>query len=387
MHRLVTWLLTLLFPTALSAQDVHVTALGDTILTHILAKVESVIAKRAKTTPDTVFLPAPAPTPEPAPAPAPTPAPVPAKLGVAFGVWHLPPASYASTAYTGAYLGYGTVVSASTPAGVLAQIAQAKAAGRRLMLNLVGRKSASTGGPDMTYYLSTLNAWKPYAAQLATYVEDGTVIGTVLADEPNCASCWRGKTWTVAQMQQVATATRELVPNIPRGFRVAPAWLKRLNAPALYAELDFAWLQYEGPLHLPCAKAITTCIDNASAAATSIRLKLVTGMNTLDGGDGSSGIPGTFTNAATVKRWQLSAAEVLQYGLPLVTDPRVCAVLSWRYGTNATKAQINSRMTDQQLADIVSFDTRMRAPLDSVARVAARQPVRSCGKPGVRSPD
>jgi hypothetical protein len=71
---------------------------------------------------------------------------------------------------------------------------------------------------------------------------------------------------------------------------------------------------------------------------------------------------------------------VLKYGLPLVTDPRVCAVLSWRYGANATKVQINSRMTDQQLADVLSFDARVQPQLDSVAKVAAQQPARSCAK-------
>jgi hypothetical protein len=298
--------------------------------------------------------------------------------GVAFGPWHLPPTSYATTTYTGAYLGYSTIVSAGTPAGFLDQIRVAKSAGRRLMVNLVGRKASSTGGPDMPYYLAGVAAMQPYAAALQAYADSGTILGVVIADEPNCGGCWGGKPWTVAQMQQAAAAIQALVPTIARGFRVDPSFLASLNAPNLVTLLDFAWLQYEGPLHTPCARQLSDCITSASTAATGLGLKLVMGVNTLDGGDGSSGVPGTFTNAASVNRWQLSAAEVLKYGLALVTDPRVCAVLSWRYGANATKPQINSGMTDTQLASILSFDTRVKPQMDSVARTAARQPARSC---------
>ncbi len=38
------------------------------------------------------------------------------------------------------------------------------------------------------------------------------------------------------------------------------------------------------------------------------------GLNYVDGGDGSSKILGTYTNARQVNRWQMSAAEVRKVG-------------------------------------------------------------------------
>ena len=73
-------------------------------------------------------------------------------------------------------------------------------------------------------------------------------------------------------------------------------------------------------------------------------------MNYLNGGDGSSGIPGTELHP---ELWQMSAAELAHVGTVLAGAPYACALLSWRH-----HAPFESR------ADI-------RAALDSVARVAA----------------
>jgi hypothetical protein len=49
-------------------------------------------------------------------------------------------------------------------------------------------------------------------------------------------------------------------------------------------------------------------------------------MNLLDGGDGSSGVPGNRS-----ERWEMSPAEVVRVGTVLAQTPYTCALLSWRY--------------------------------------------------------
>lgn len=304
-------------------------------------------------------------------------------LGVLFGPWHLPSDEYGTYPATGAYLGWQTVASARSPAEFMEQLREAKGARLSIFVNLVPRKAAPYGGPDLTSYLKSLQIWKPYAGELQELAEDGVVAGIVGADEPECSSCWRGEAWTDEQMIQVAEATEALIPGVPFGFREKPTELTR-RSPELIRMLDFGWWQDEGPLHP--AKAPKTAAGRLAAeitAAKSLGVSLVTGMNVLDGGDGSSGIPGTYRNASSkeVNRWQMSPAEVLANGTLFLTAPEACAVVDWRYARNPTMTQFQGA-TNEQFAAIASFEDRIKPQLDSLARLARSMPPRSCRRPG-----
>jgi hypothetical protein len=102
------------------------------------------------------------------------------------------------------------------------------------------------------------------------------------------------------------------------------------------------------------------------AAAKARGLGLVLSLNVLDGGCGSptsaclSGIPGTdvwgtFENAAGVRRYQMSAAELREYAKVFIAEPYNCALLPWRYSVTYARKGF---MTDQQYNGIVNFDQR-----------------------------
>jgi hypothetical protein len=62
--------------------------------------------------------------------------------------------------------------------------------------------------------------------------------------------------------------------------------------------------------------------------AKRLKLGLIFGVNYLNGGDGSSGIPGT---AAHPDWWEMSTAELVHVGTVLAETPYSCAFLSWHY--------------------------------------------------------
>jgi hypothetical protein len=84
------------------------------------------------------------------------------------------------------------------------------------------------------------------------------------------------------------------------------------------------------------------------ALAKQLGLGLVFGMNYLNAGDGSSGIPGT---ASHPDHWQMSPAEVYRVGALLVQAPYSCAFLSWHYAAKFVGRQ-----------DVRAAWTRSRGP-------------------------
>jgi hypothetical protein len=53
---------------------------------------------------------------------------------------------------------------------------------------------------------------------------------------------------------------------------------------------------------------------------------VIGGLNVLDGGNGSSGIPGTYGT-----KWAMSASELRTYGSVMLAPTYVCGFLMWKY--------------------------------------------------------
>ncbi len=82
--------------------------------------------------------------------------------------------------------------------------------------------------------------------------------------------------------------------------------------------------------------------DQTVADAKALGMGLIIGMNTLDGGDGSSRIPGTYNLNTVSNRWQMSAAEVERAGTVFAKEPYVCAVLDWRFSPTVTSSNYSA---------------------------------------------
>jgi hypothetical protein len=93
--------------------------------------------------------------------------------------------------------------------------------------------------------------------------------------------------------------------------------------------------------------------DVETAAAQQRGLKLVFGLNYLDGGDGSSRVAGTYKNASSkkVNRWQMSAEEVRRVGAVFAAAPYACAVLN-RNTTAAFDSRAGMREAKQYVANL-----------------------------------
>ncbi len=269
--------------------------------------------------------------------------------GIPFGEFDLPTGEF-RLPYTGAVL----AVRRSNAASILRS---AQAGKLRLVLNLAGASRHYTN-PDGTFNLAL---WKSRIdlyrdVDFGPYVTEGLVLAHFLIDEPGAAGTWGGQPVSRADIEEMARYSKSIWPTLPTAVRAPPGWL--LAGDTTYRDLDIAWAQWAGPLHGPATGLTPEQFrDKNVAQAKRLGLGLIFGMNYLNGGDGSSGVPGTSTNP---QWWQMSSAELVRVGTLLVQAPYSCAFLSWHYAP-----------------DYVGRSD-VRAALDSVAAVAATRGGTSC---------
>jgi hypothetical protein len=282
-------------------------------------------------------------TPAAAPAAASPAAPAPAMLvtsltapGVAFGDFHLPANLFSSSLYTGSL----QALSASSAVSLLNS---AKGYGERVVISMAGNRKNYTNADhtfNMTLWKNRVGAFK--SLNFAQFVTSGTVIGHYLIDEPLCAQCWGGKAITVAQIEEMSRYSKSIWPTLPTGVRAAPSKLGSIP----YASLNFAWAQWEGPLHGASFRLTPQQFRDAQTAlAQKLSLGLVFGLNYLDGGDGTSHINGTYAKDPNLSdnvycrspggcyRYAMTSTEVRNVGSVLAAASYGCALISWQYNT------------------------------------------------------
>jgi hypothetical protein len=238
--------------------------------------------------------------------------------GVPFGLAGLPYQAFGRP-YTGAVL-------IASRAELAAHLRAAQAGHTRLVLNLAGSSNRYTNS-DGTFNMAL---WKSRAPDT-----------------------WGGRGISAAEVEEMAQYSKSIWPSLPTAVRARPGWLK--DAGFGWQYLDVAWAQWAGPNGNSGRRTAEQYRDENVAEAKALGLGLVFGMNLLDGGDGSSGVPGTIPG-----RWQMSPGEVIQVGTVLAQTPYACALLNWRYNPEFERRP----------------DTR--AALDSVAAAAADRGGISC---------
>jgi hypothetical protein len=283
--------------------------------------------------------------------------------GIPFGDFHLPVSEFGNGSYTGS-------LQALWPLVVYQVLDAASASGARVIISLAGSRIAYTN-PDGTFNLakweSRVARYKDY--DLWRYVASGTVIGHYLVDEPYCTTCWGGKGIDPGTLEDMARYSKSLWPTMPTGIRNYPSLMPLQGFP----DIDFAWAQWAGALHQPTLKITPEQFRDREVAAAKARgVGLVFGLNYLDGGDGSSGINGTYAQDPNLGdgntcdsrghcyRYAMSVSEVQRIGTLLAASPYACALVNWKYNP--------------------AFIARpgMREALDSVSSAARSRPRTSC---------
>jgi hypothetical protein len=231
-----------------------------------------------------------------------------------------------------------------------------RASKARVVLSTLRSKMRNADGTlSIENFRTEIGRWAA-AADVASYFSDGTIIAINVMDD-------NATGWTVpvspAQVDSLAQIVKQTWPNAVVSTRTKPAQLGNY----VFQYLDLAWAQYIGPYRDGTPQQYR---DTQVADAKARGLGLIISLNVLDGGCGSpttaclSGIPGTdiwgtFENAASLRRYQMSATELLEYGKVFIAEPYNCALLPWRYSVSYVR---QSYMTDAQYYGIVNFDQR-----------------------------
>jgi hypothetical protein len=223
------------------------------------------------------------------------------------------------------------------PSNILSKLAAARAKGGRVVIKLCKGKDDYVKNADGTFSLSK---WKSLVGRfrsvnLTPYINDGTIVGHYLIDEPQRASRWGGKVISPATLEAMAQYSKQLWPGMTTMVRVVPSWLAGFST--TYRYLDAGWGQYSSPKG-DAARWVAAEV----AAAKSKGLGLVVGLNVLDGGDGSSRIPGW-----TPGQYAMSASEIRSYGSTLLAQSYACAFFNWSYDSEYYgRTDMKSAMAD-----------------------------------------
>jgi hypothetical protein len=238
--------------------------------------------------------------------------------GIVFGTTGLD-ASQITSVHTGTLRGGGV-----TESSIGSLLAAVRAKGGRIVLKLCNGSDSYVKNSDGTF---SLTKWKALVARfrnsnLGPYISDGTIVGHYLIDEPQHTQRWGGKAISPATLEAMAQYSKSLWPTMPTFVRTLPSWLAASST--TYRYLDAGWAQY-----VSGKGNVSTYIATEVAAAKKKGLGLMVGLNVLDGGNGSSRIPGT-----TRGKYAMSASEIRTYATALLGQSYVCGLYNVTYSSS-----------------------------------------------------
>lgn len=243
--------------------------------------------------------------------PPPDTAPTPAKYpGIPFGLFRTPPELW-SPEFNG-----GT--REMPPEHLLAHLMAARRAGGRIIIRMVGGEP-NYRNSDKTF---SITKWKQRLDRFRdidfnSYIEDGTIAGHFILDEPHDKSNWGGTTVPPAVIDELAKYSKEIWPTMLTVVRGWPSFLKGYH----YQYLDAAWAQYSARFG-PIDSFVKQNVQDAKETG----LALIVGLNLINGGTKASGINGLYAGT-----YSMSAEQVRSWGDALVSEPYACAFISWMY--------------------------------------------------------
>jgi hypothetical protein len=235
--------------------------------------------------------------------------------GIVFGTIQIP-TSLINSVQTGTLVG-GEI----DPVNVLTYLSATRAKGGRIVIKLCRGRDDFVKNPDGTF---SFTKWKALidryrTVNLAPYINDGTILGHYLIDEPHRTARWGGKIIPQATLEAMAKYSKQIWPGMTTFVRVAPSWLAGVST--TYTYLDAGWLQYESWMG-----SVSTKLASEVAAAKRKGLGLAVGLNVLDGGNGSSKVAGW-----TRSKYKMSASEIRTYGTALLSQTYSCGFYNWMW--------------------------------------------------------
>jgi hypothetical protein len=246
--------------------------------------------------------------------------------GIVFASFALTPAQM-NTVHTGAVRGM-------SPSALLSYLSSVRSKKGRVLLNFAGEARNTDGTFSLTKWKSLIDRYK--TVNFSSYVTDGTLIGHFLVDEPHFRSRWGGQIIPQATVEAMAKYSKQIWPSMHTIVNAPLSWLA--GSTTTYTYLDAGWALYRAST----SSNPTLWAANQVALAKKKGLGVFSGLNVLDGGNGSSGFHGNYANS-----WAMSASELRTYGSALLAQSYVCGFAMWKY-TSAyyDRADIKSAMAE-----------------------------------------
>jgi hypothetical protein len=225
--------------------------------------------------------------------------------GIPLGNFHQPTSLY-GTVYNGAMRNI-------YPKYLRSELSAIRSRGGKVMLNLVGAEGNykdRDGHFSFTKWKARMDRFK--YVDFNTFINDGTIIGHFLIDEPNDASNWGGRPIPQSTLEAMAKYSKMRWPKMATIVRAETSYMVKYSGS--YHYLDGAWAQY-----LYRRGNVYDYIRASVSQAQRKGLSLVVGLNVLRGGRPN----GT----------KMSASEVKSWGAALLSSSYPCAFLSWKYNS------------------------------------------------------
>jgi hypothetical protein len=222
--------------------------------------------------------------------------------GIPIGNFNQPLSQFGSI-YNGAH-------SNVSPNALLKELQETKAKGGKVILALSGSPKYYLDGKYFSYtkWKERVNRYRNI--NFRSYIDDGTIVGHYLIDEPNDPANWGGRPVSSSMVEEMAKYSKSLWPTMATIVRAEP---KHMGDNHRY--LDAAWAQY-----LYRRGNANEYIKDVVGDAQRKGLALVVGLNVLKGGSPN----GT----------QMTASEVEQWGSALLSSSYPCAFINWTYNND-----------------------------------------------------
>jgi hypothetical protein len=258
----------------------------------------------------------PAPNPDSTPPQDSTAPPVPSgpsvpptHVGIPFGPAHMPPERFAEYS--------GTIYTATKPDRLMRDLETARRANTRMFISFVGNAQffRDSNGFSLTMWKQRVDRFR--GLDLIPYIADGTIIGHFILDEPDDPSNWNGIRVPQAMIEEMASYSKQLWPTMVAMVRTFPWYLEGHQ----YPHLDANRVQY-----LDRFSPIDSFINANVQGTQALGLALVGGLNVLNGGSKTSGIPGR-----KVGKFGMNPDELRSWGKRYLSESYICAFILYEY--------------------------------------------------------
>jgi hypothetical protein len=234
--------------------------------------------------------------------------------GIAFGTFDQPIEVFST------YNGAMRIIS---PSYLMSNLAAIKARGGRVMLDLAGAQrywKDAAGHFSMTKWKERVNRYK--GVNFSSYINDGTIVGHYLIDEPNDPTNWNGQTVSGGTVEAMAQYSKQLWPGMATVVRAEPTYMAKWSG--TYRYLDAAWAQYVSWKGSP-----SSYLSKHVSAAKNKGLALVIGLNISRGNNG----------------YPMTASQIKNWGSTMLSSSYPCTFLSWKYRSAILSGSIKDAMT------------------------------------------